>query len=148
MMDTVPSVIAPVTVVWQPDRAPKAPAWPVPPFGTALLRGIQGTCPACGETKLFRGYLRVADDCTSCGAPFSRIRADDLPPYLTIFVVAHIVVPLMLIVDRAYGLSDLVQAAIWLPVTTLLCLGLLRPIKGATVAWMLRLNLVRAASDA
>jgi uncharacterized protein (DUF983 family) len=147
-MDSVPSLIAPVTVVWQPDRATKAPAWPVPAFGTALLRGIKGTCPACGKTKLFRGYLRLADDCTSCGVPLGQIRADDLPPYLTIFVVAHIVVPLMLVVDRAYGLSDLVQAAIWLPVTTLLCLGLLRPIKGAAVALMLRLDLVRAASDA
>lgn len=147
-MDSVPSVIAPQTVVWQPDRSPKVPAWPMPGLGTALLRGIKGTCPACGKTKLFRGYLRVADDCTTCGAPLSQVRADDLPPYLTIFVVAHIVVPLMLLVDRAYGLSDLTQAAIWLPVTTLLCLGLLRPIKGASVALMLRLDLVKAASDA
>ena len=147
-MDNLPSVIAPQTVVWQPDRAAKVPAWPVPAFGTALLRGLMCTCPACGTTKLFSGYLRVADDCKACGAPLSRIRADDVPPYFTILVVAHIVVPLMLVVDRAYGFSDIVQAAIWLPVTALLCLGLLRPIKGATVALMLRLGLVRADADA
>ncbi len=147
-MDTVPPMIAPQTVVWQPDRAPKVPAWPVPAFGIALWRGVLGTCPACGKTKLFRGYLRVADDCAACGAPLGHIRADDLPPYLTIFVVAHIVVPLMLLTDRAYGWSDLTQAAIWLPVTTLLCLALLRPIKGAAVGLMLRLGLAKAGPDA
>jgi uncharacterized protein (DUF983 family) len=135
-------------VIWTPDRAVKLPSWPVPGFGTALLRGLRCRCPACGETNLFRGYLRVSDDCTACSAPLSRIRADDAPPYFTIFVVAHIVVPLMLLVDRAYGLPDMVQAAIWLPVTTALCLLLLRPIKGATVGLMLRLGLVRETSDA
>jgi uncharacterized protein (DUF983 family) len=147
-MDSIPSLTAQPTVVWQPDRAAKTPAWPVPSFGTALLRGLMCTCPACGKTKIFRGYLRVSDDCTECGAPLSRIRADDVPPYFTIFVVAHIVVPLMLVVDRAYHLSDLTQAAIWLPVTTVLCLALLRPIKGATVGLMLRLELVREPQDA
>ena len=147
-MDSVSGLAPQPTIVWQPDRAAKVPAWPVPALGTALLRGLMCTCPACGKTKLFRGYLRVADDCTACGAPLSRIRADDVPPYFTIFVVAHIVVPLMLLVDRAYHLDDLVQAAIWLPVTTLLCLALLRPIKGATVGLMLRLGLVRELNDA
>lgn len=147
-MDSVPDLTAQPATVWQPDRAAKPPAWPVPGFGTALLRGFKCLCPACGTTKIFNGYLRVSGDCVACGAPLSRIRADDVPPYFTIFVVAHIVVPLMLVVDRAYHLGDWTQAAIWLPVTTLLCLGLLRPIKGATIALMLRNGLVRETNDA
>lgn len=147
-MDNVPPEITSQKVVWQPDRTAKTPAWPMPGFGIALWRGLRCTCPACGETKIFVGYLRVGDDCKVCGAPLSNIQADDAPPYFTIFVVAHIVVPLMLLTDRAYALSDLTQAAIWLPVTTILCLGLLRPIKGATVGLMLRLGIFRNASDA
>ena len=147
-MDSVSKLATQSPVVWQPDRNEKVPAWPMPALGIALVRGLMCTCPACGKTKLFRGYLRVSDDCTSCGAPLSRIRADDAPPYFTIFVVAHIVVPLMLLVDRAYHLGDLEQAAIWLPVTTVLCLTLLRPIKGATVGLMMRLGLVRELNDA
>jgi uncharacterized protein (DUF983 family) len=147
-MDSVPTKIVPEAVVWRPDRSVPAPAWPVPPLGVAMWRGLLCTCPSCGKTRLFRGYLRVADDCANCDAPLGSIRADDAPPYFTIFVVAHLVVPSMLMLERAYHPSDLLQAAIWLPVTTLLCLGLLRPIKGATVGLMLRLGLAKAAKDA
>jgi uncharacterized protein (DUF983 family) len=140
-MDTVPPVIV-EPVIWQPDRVAKKPSWPVPTTGVALLRGLRCVCPACGETKLFRGYLRVADSCPSCQAPLGRIRADDAPPYFTIFIVAHIVVGGMVGLNRSYDLSDMTQALIWLPVSTVLVLGLLRPIKGATVGLMLRLGLV------
>lgn len=147
-MDIVPTDLAATPVTWKPDRTPKAVAWPVPPMGTALWRGVRGLCPACGQTHLFRGYLRVVDDCSHCHAPLGLIRADDLPPYMTIFVVGHIVIPSMFMVDRAYDPSDLLQAAIWVPVTLALCLGLLRPIKGATVGLMLKLGLLKARGDA
>jgi uncharacterized protein (DUF983 family) len=146
-MDSVP-IIAPQPLTWQPDRAAKRPSWPVPSLGTALLRGLRCTCPGCGTTKLFRGYLRVSDDCTNCGAPLGSIRADDAPPYFTIFVVGHIVVPGMFMVNRAFDPPDWVQAAIWLPATLFLCLALLRPIKGATVGLMLHLGLAKAGQDA
>lgn len=146
-MDIAPPIATP-TVIWTPDRTEKLPPWPVPPMGTALLRGVTCKCPACGQTKLFRGYLRVVDDCSNCGAPLGSVRADDLPPYLTIFVVGHIVIPGMLMVEKAFQPADWVQAAIWVPVTLGLCLGLLRPIKGATVGLMLRLGLLKAAADA
>jgi uncharacterized protein (DUF983 family) len=140
-MDTVPPVIV-EPVVWRPDRVAKKPGWPVPTMGVALLRGLRCTCPACGQTRLFQGYLRVVDSCSNCQAPLGRIRADDAPPYFTIFIVAHIVVGGMVMLNRAYDLPDLTQALIWLPVSTVLVLGLLRPIKGATVGLMLRLGLV------
>ena len=35
-----------------------------------------------------------------CGAPLGLARADDAPPYFTILITGHIVVPLMLLVDR------------------------------------------------
>src|SRR6185312_8396623 len=48
---------------WEPDRTPPAPPWPVPPALTALARGATNRCPACGRSKLFRGFLRVAAAC-------------------------------------------------------------------------------------
>ncbi len=150
MMDLVPSTVPQVmveTVVWQADRTPKLPAWPIPAMLTALGRGFMCKCPACGQTKLFNGYLRVVDDCSNCGAPLAEYRADDAPPYFTIFVVGHIVVPLMFIVSRETNLSDLVQGLIWVPVSLGLTLGLLRPIKGATVGLMLRLGMTKAGQN-
>jgi len=146
-MDLVPPLASP-TIVWQPNRAPLKPAWPLPELLPALLRGLSCKCPACGKTRLFTGYLRVADSCADCNAPLGSIRADDAPPYFTIFIVGHIVVPGMFLLDRAYEPSDLVQAAIWLPVTAILALALLRPIKDATVGLMLRLGLSKAGPDA
>jgi uncharacterized protein (DUF983 family) len=142
-MDIVPPIVT-ETIVWQPDRAPKPPAWPVPDMLTAMARGFMCKCPACGKTKLFRGYLRVVDDCSNCGAPLAEFRADDAPPYFTIFIVGHIVVPLMYLTSRNTDMSDLAQGLIWVPLSLILTLGLLRPIKGATVGLMLRLGMVKA----
>ena len=140
-MDTVPQIIA-EPVVWQPDRVAKKPKWPVPAAGVAMWRGIRGLCPACGKSKLFHGYPRVVDSCPECEAPLGRIRADDAPPYFTIFIVAHVVVGGMVMLNRATDLSDLTQALIWLPVSAALVLGLMRPVKGATVGLMLSLGLI------
>ena len=85
---------------WQPDRAAAPNAWPQPPLLTAIGRGLAGRCPACGKSRLFSGFLRVTDVCANCGAPLGLARADDAPPYFTIFITGHIVVPLLYTVDR------------------------------------------------
>jgi uncharacterized protein (DUF983 family) len=132
---------------WQPDRTPDLPQWPLPKLSVALLRGACNRCPACGETKLFLGYLKVSPQCAHCGAPLGLARADDAPPYFTILIVGHIVVPLMYWLERARQPPLWVHAAIWLPLTLVLCLGLLRPIKGATVGLMLKLGLLKTDID-
>jgi uncharacterized protein (DUF983 family) len=133
---------------WQPDRTETPPRWPMPLWGTTLWRGVRGLCPVCGQAHLFRGYLRVVDNCAACQAPLGRVRADDLPPYLTIFLVGHIVVPLMLWVERAYRPSLWIHAAIWLPLTLVLSLTLIRPLKGIAVGLMLKLGMMKPDEDA
>ena len=137
--------MAPIS--WKPDRLAAASPWTVPPLATAIGRGLIGRCPACGQTHLFNGYLRVVPECRNCAAPLGRARADDAPPYFTIFVVGHIVVPLMFILDRAQNPPIWLMCAIFLPLTLLLSLALLRPIKGGTVGLMLKLGMVRSGAD-
>ena len=146
IMEISPEIVT-EPVIWQPKRTAAVSPWKLPSMPLALWRGLTCSCPACGKTKLFAGYLRQVDVCSACETPLGRVRADDAPPYFTIFVVGHLVVPSMFMVDRSYHLSDLTQALIWLPVTTLLCLGLLRPIKGATVGLMLKLGLIQEPSN-
>ncbi len=134
-------------VRWRPDRDKKLPPWPVPPLSTALIRGAQCVCPACGKTKLFAGYLTVTPICTNCGAPLGSFRADDAPPYFTIFIVGHIVVIGMLMVEHAYRPPLWVHAVLWIPLTIILALLLLRPIKGATVGLMLKLGMMKPADE-
>ena len=103
-------------------------------FSQALWRGCRGKCPNCGEGRLFGRFLKVAPECNVCGEEFHHHRADDLPAYLVIAVVGHIIVPLVLAVETAYAPEAWVQLAIWLPLTLISSLGLLQPTKGMIVA--------------
>lgn len=130
-----------------PLHGPGAPAWTTPSFWGALARGAANRCPSCGRGSLFRGYLRVAEQCGACGVPVGAIRADDAPPYFTIFIVGHIVIPLMLLAERNAALSAWAMAAVFLPMTLALSLVLLRPVKGATVGLMMRFGITGRESD-
>ena len=61
---------------------------------TSMLRGAKLTCPSCGKGAMFRRYLKVADECPSCGEELHHHRADDAPPYFAIIIVGHVVVGL------------------------------------------------------
>ena len=108
----------------------------------AMARGFRGRCPKCGEGKVFRAFLKVADNCSVCGQDFSGHRADDLPAYLVIVIVGHIVVPLALWIETDYAPAVALQLAIYLPLTLILSLLLLQPVKGAVVGlqWAFRMH--------
>jgi uncharacterized protein (DUF983 family) len=109
---------------------------------TALKRGFRGRCPRCGEGKLFRAFLKVDDHCSVCGLDFTPHRADDLPAYLVIVIVGHLVVPLALVIETNYSPPVALQLAIYLPLTLVLSLLLLQPVKGAVIGmqWALRMH--------
>ena len=107
----------------------------IPPLtlGTAILRGVRLRCPHCGIGKMFTRYLRVADSCAHCGEELHHHRADDLPAYLVILILGHILVPGVVILEVDYHPAYWVQAAIWLPLIPILALALLPSCKGAVV---------------
>jgi uncharacterized protein (DUF983 family) len=133
---------------WQPDRSPETTPWPLPPLLTAIGRGLRGYCPICGKGRIFRAFLKVVDACDSCGAPLGLARADDVPPYFTILVVGHIIVPLLFIVDRSQQPPLWVMWAIFPPLALALSVALIQPIKGATVGLMFNLNMLKSDSAA
>ena len=128
--------------VWQSGEEIEKAKRPPRSVPQSLLRGFACRCPACGKGRAFSGYLTVVDRCEACGEDLSHQRADDAPPYLTIFAVGHIIVPLILVVEMTWHLSDAMHLAIWLPLTLILTLALLRPIKGAVVGlqWALYMH--------
>src|SRR6516162_10821244 len=109
---------------------------------SSFWRGFCGRCPRCGEGKLFRAFLKVDNRCSVCGLDFTPHRADDLPAYLVIAIVGHIVVPAALLIETDYSPPVGLQLAIYLPLTALLSLALLQPVKGAVVGlqWALRMH--------
>jgi uncharacterized protein (DUF983 family) len=113
----------------------EAETLPHRPIWQAIRRGLRGRCPACGRGKLFRAFLKVADRCPGCGEALHHHRADDAPAYFVILIVGHVVVPLALLVEVAYAPPYWLHAALWLPLTVALAVGLLAPVKGAIVGW-------------
>lgn len=111
-----------------------------PPLGLAMLRGLARRCPSCGVGHSFRGYLKVMD-CPHCGEALGHIRADDFPPYLTIAIVGHMVVPLLLMTEQFLAPPVWVQLSIALPVSLALTLTLLPRVKGAILGLMWHLGL-------
>jgi len=125
-------------ITWSQDSATgeKRNVW------LALKRGFRGRCPRCGEGKLFRAFLKVDHACSVCGQDFTAHRADDLPAYLVIIIVGHIVVPLALMIETEYSPPVALQLAIYVPLTLIISLMLLQPVKGAVVGlqWALRMH--------
>jgi uncharacterized protein (DUF983 family) len=113
-----------------------------PGMAPALRRGVMGKCPNCGRARLFTGWLRQVGACPVCAAPLGAIRADDAPPYFVVFLVGHLVIATQVLLDGVLDLSVWAEAAVFLPLTLALALGLLRPVKGATIGLMWQLGMV------
>jgi uncharacterized protein (DUF983 family) len=101
-----------------------------PPIAT----GLRGRCPRCGEGALFDGFLRIAPRCRACGLDFGFADAADGPAVFVILLVGFVVAGGALIVEIAYAPPIWVHVVVWGPLVLLLCLGLLRPLKGVLVA--------------
>ena len=115
---------------------------PARPLMNAMLRGFLGRCPHCGEGKLFASFVKTVDRCAHCGEEMHHHRADDLPAYLVVVIVGHIVVGAFMSVEATSTLSTWQHLAIWIPLTIGSALALLRPIKGAVVGlqWALYMH--------
>jgi uncharacterized protein (DUF983 family) len=130
--------VSAATKVWTRDAAiaEKRDVW------TAMKRGFRGRCPRCGEGRLFRAFLKVDNHCSVCDLDFTPHRADDLPAYLVIVIVGHLLVPVILWVETTYAPPVALQLSIYLPFTLIASLSLLQPVKGAVVGmqWALRMH--------
>ena len=91
---------------------------------------------------MFRAFLKVDDVCEVCGLDLTPQRADDLPAYLVILIVGHIVVLTALWIETDYSPPVWLQLAVYLPFTSIASLILLQPVKGAVVGmqWALRMH--------
>jgi uncharacterized protein (DUF983 family) len=108
----------------------------------AMLNGSKQRCPACGTGSIYKSYLKVVDACPCCGQELHHQRADDLPAYFTMFIVGHIVVGLVMMVEQRFAPELWVHALIWPVLILTLSLFLLPRIKGAAIGlqWAQRMH--------
>lgn len=112
------------------------------PTKPALLRGMRGRCPACGEGKLFSKYLKVNASCPSCGEELHHQRADDGPAYLTILLVSHLGTPLLMAIFMMYRPSAMTLLVSFSLGAIIASLALLPVVKGGFVGvqWARRMH--------
>lgn len=112
------------------------------PLWSAMWNGFRGKCPKCGEGKLFSSFLGIVPACGHCGEDMHHHRADDLPAYLVVVIVGHVIVGAFMGFEATSTLSTWQHLAIWVPLTVVMAVGLLRPIKGAVVGlqWALYMH--------
>jgi uncharacterized protein (DUF983 family) len=114
----------------------------------AIRRGFLGRCPRCARGKLFCRFLEVAEACDMCGTAFHHHRADDVPPYLVIFLVGHIVGYGILKAETGYDVPLWLHFAVWPALAILLALVLLQPVKGVVIALQYALGMHGFAAEA
>ena len=115
-------------------------------IGLAVRRGLGLRCPQCGEGRLFRRFLKVSACCDSCGADNTIYPSDDAPPYLTLLLVGHLMVPCMFWVERAYAPALWLQFAVWLPLVALTTIAALPSMKGAVVGYAWAMGVTRESA--
>lgn len=112
-----------------------------------LLAGLAGRCPNCGEGALFRGFLTVADRCEACGFDLARADSSDGPAVFVILIGGFIVAFAALFTEIAYRPPIWVHMAVFLPLTVVVCGGLLRPVKGLLLAAQFANRAAEARND-
>ncbi len=103
-----------------------------------LKAGLMARCPRCGEGALFSSFLTIAPRCETCKLSFSFADSGDGPAVFIILIAGLIIMVAVVTVEILYQPPYWVHAALWLPVTAIVCLGLLRPFKAILVALQYR----------
>ncbi|MBI1238906.1 MAG: DUF983 domain-containing protein [Alphaproteobacteria bacterium] len=91
-------------------------------------------CPRCGKGKLFAGLLKLAPSCTECGLDFSRFDSGDGPAVFVILIAGFLVAGAAVITELMFAPPYWLHLAIWLPLTLIVVIGLLRPLKAGMIA--------------
>ena len=108
------------------------------PPRSPLATGIAGRCPRCGNGKLFKSFLDLVPQCNVCGLDTKFADAGDGPAAFVTLFAGFFVLGLALWTEIKYEPPMWLHLVIFLPLALVVCLGMLRPLKGVLVALQYR----------
>ena len=114
--------------------------WPRPSMVDVMLRGA---CPCCGQGRLFRGLLDIADRCSVCGLDLRGHDAGDGPAVFVILGLGAIVMLLVFWVEFRFEPPWWVHVLLWVPVTSSAAVVMLRFLK----AWLIQQQYVHRSTS-
>jgi uncharacterized protein (DUF983 family) len=100
--------------------------------------GVRGTCPRCGRGKIFSKFLTLAPRCDTCGLNLGFADSGDGPAVFVTLLGGFLVLGAALWTELQYEPPFWVHLVVFLPLTLVVCLGLLRPLKGILIALQYR----------
>lgn len=101
-----------------------------PDTAQAALRGL---CPRCGANGLFVGPISFAENCSTCTLDFTQFNVGDGPAAFLIMIVGAVITIGAVSVELRFAPPFWVHILLWLPLTTLLVIGMLRIAKGVLI---------------
>jgi uncharacterized protein (DUF983 family) len=99
-----------------------------------LKAALTCRCPACGEGKLFKGFLSLRPSCAKCGLDYSTFDSGDGPAVFIILAAGFVVVFAALLVEVLYQPPFWLHALLWLPLILVVTVLPLRPMKALMIA--------------
>ncbi len=112
-----------------------------------LAAGWRSRCPACGQGKLYAGYLKFRESCALCGANFRSADSGDGPAVFVILIVGAIVAPLLIILQFGLDLPGWLSITLTMIAAIVLCLALLPPFKATFFALQWKHKAREAVAD-
>jgi uncharacterized protein (DUF983 family) len=104
----------------------------------ALIAGLRGRCPRCGQGRLFKSGLVLAEKCDRCGLGFGFADAGDGPAVFAIMILGFLVLGGALIVEFKLEPPLWVHVVLWGILTPVLAFFLLRVLKATLIALQYR----------
>jgi uncharacterized protein (DUF983 family) len=109
-----------------------------------ISAGLACRCPNCGEGALFDGFLKVSPRCEACGFDLHKADSGDGPAVFIVLIVGMVVCAAALVTEINFHPPIWLHLVLWLPLSGILSMVLIRPFKGV----MLALQFHHRASEA
>jgi len=106
--------------------------------------GLLGLCPCCGERRMFCCWLKLEEECETCGLNYRFAAPDDGPAFFSLCIVAFPLTFFVVWLQVAFDPPWWVHLVTSLPLMALGCVLPLRPIKG----WLVASQYVNRAQEA
>jgi uncharacterized protein (DUF983 family) len=113
----------------------------LPGLMRCMGRGFRKLCPKCGKGSVVTGFLLPNTACESCGEGYAHIRTDDFAPWMSIMVLAHLLMPAMISVERLWHPPFWLHLLIWVPLAIEFVVVFLPRAKGMALGLMWGLNI-------
>lgn len=100
-----------------------------------VIAGLACRCPECGRGRMFSGFLAVTPQCGVCGLDVTKAAPGDGPTTLILLVSGSLgCFGIILNAFNAPNMPAWLLVLIWLPLTGVLSMLLLRPTKAMMIA--------------